>query len=122
MTGKLMFVPDTHVVVPREPTDEMVNASWMCQGVTSFDSDGIQKAISIAWHAMVKKAPQLTTPPVLRWEGGKLKVFGIELATVLYIGGGEYEISISPVVYESLYEARRAAEKALGILFEVEEV
>lgn len=45
-------VPADMVLVPREPTEAMIRASWDCAGLTSPD-DGQRKYIAIAWHAMI---------------------------------------------------------------------
>lgn len=45
-------VPADMVLVPREPTEAMIRASWDCAGLTS-PADGKRKYIAIAWHAMI---------------------------------------------------------------------
>jgi hypothetical protein len=45
-------VPADMVLVPREPTEAMIRASWDCAGLTS-PADEQRKLIGIAWHAMI---------------------------------------------------------------------
>lgn len=150
MTGKLMFVPDDWVVVPREPINNLLSyvhskeclhedtyrggAIWtICRscGRKWADDDGgfeeytTPKAISDVEEALA--APQLTTPPVLRWEGNNLMCGNEPIAYV------DHGVNFGSVVFNTirrdgfktidggLDEARRAAEKALG-LPETEEV
>ena len=39
----------------REPTPEMVEASFECAGQTSLNARGERRRISIAWHSMIDK-------------------------------------------------------------------
>ena len=109
MTGKLRFVPDTHVVVPKEPADEY----WL-----ACDYNMIDKADE-NYELVIKTAPQLTTPPVLRWEGGKLMIGNMVLHTVRgnqTSGYGSYTMFYTLMsVHPTEQEARRAAEAALGL-------
>lgn len=49
-------IPDGWKLVPKEPTEEMVRASWDCAGITS-PIDGQRRYIAIAYHAMLEAAP-----------------------------------------------------------------
>lgn len=120
-----MFVHDTHVVVPREPTEEMKQAAYRLEDTFL---EGTWPTASEYWEALTKAAPQLTTPPVLRWEDDVLKLFEAELAHVFPVYGvWQPSLLARKTLEHPLFaegtkdEARRAAEKALG-LPEIEEV
>lgn len=147
MTGKLMFVPDTHVVVPREIVNNLLSyvhakeclhedtyrggAIWtICRscGRKWADDDGgfeeyaTPKAISNMEEALA--APPLTTPPVLRWDGCHLEMNGNIIAVLHCWSDGKwtYELWRSESFnFDTEEQARRAAEKALGLPI-VEEV
>lgn len=111
MTSKLMFVPDTHVVVPKQPDGHMTDAAFFTRN----------EGFEYQYQAIIEASPQLTTPPVLRWEGAD------EMMSCLYVGNkliatvqrcidGRWEnFMIEFESYKSENEARRAAEKALGL-------
>lgn len=120
MTTKLILInTDTHAVVPREFIAKVRAAN----GTTNLVAKEIwlDEAIEV-----YEKAPQFTTPPVLRWERCILKCGNVTLCYVhshglrygWVIRIGDYPMDLS----DTIDEARRAAEKALGIEFEVEEV
>lgn len=125
MTGKLIFVPDTHVVVPKEPTDKMIDAARNTPIVlTGYDDDDAPEDYKAVYKSTIAAAPQLTTPPVLRWEGGELMFGNWCIAYLLRIKGKwkfERGIFLQYVDYDTEQEARRAAEKSLGLPI-VEEV
>ena len=106
MTGKLMFVPDTHVVVPKEFIESYVNRS----------------AIEV-----LNASPQLTTPPVLRWEKDLTRGYIWELwfydavIAVAHNQGWDSMYAGSSMIKNNPEHARRAAEAALGLPI-VEEV
>ncbi len=55
--GAVASIPDGWQLVPKEPTEAMVRASWDCAGVTSPIS-GQRRYIAIAYHAMLEAAPE----------------------------------------------------------------
>lgn len=145
MTNKLILIDtDTHVVVPREPINNLLSyvnskeclhedtyrggAIWtICRscGRKWADDDGgfeeytTPKAISDVEEALA--VPQLTAPSVLRWEEDDLVVGSVAIATVKCGSWSIGDFTNWRGDYESTADAKRAAEKALGLPI-VEEV
>lgn len=107
---KLAIIPEWWKVVPEEPTGEQVRIGMDLHFTVNKYMD------------MVRAAPQLDTPPVLRWEDGLLIFFGAPIANVFEVHGVWQPILFArphldhPLFAEATeQEARRAAEKALGL-------
>lgn len=112
MTNKLILInTDTHVVVPKELTQDM--RDQFNDRLPDYEQ----------WKNILEEAPQLTTPPVLRWEDNHLVLFGKKYIAYVHKKYGEsvWVNSIEIIDYHTEQEARRAAEKALG-LPEIEKV
>jgi hypothetical protein len=124
MNGKLMFVPDTHVMVPRKPTVEMIDAGYI---KASEQLPRRAHPIGGTYRAMIKAATQLTTPPVLRWEKDLTRGYIWELwfydavIAVAHNQGWDSMYAGSSMIKNNPEHARRAAEAALGLPI-VEEV
>jgi hypothetical protein len=109
-----MFVPDTHAVVPKEPTD----AYWLA---CPYSMIGMADE---NYELVIKTAPQLTTPPVLRWEKNHDDASGLLVGNkVIAVSArginGRWANLISGTgpskIFDTEQEARRAAEAALGL-------
>ena len=55
--GALPLIQEGWKLVPMEPTEAMIKASWDCAGVSS-PIDGQRRRIAIAYHAMLNAAPE----------------------------------------------------------------
>ena len=55
--GAAVTIPEGWQLVPKEPTQAMIRASWDCAGVSS-PIDGQRRYIAVAYHAMLKAAPE----------------------------------------------------------------
>lgn len=108
-TYTLPLVPECYKVVPEEGTREMMRAFWR---MGPFP----EKPFNKAWKEACKAAPPLNTPPVLRWDDGRLMQFGAVIAKVLPVGNDWYYYAIDHPSRRAETEqaARRAAENALG--------
>lgn len=112
---KLALIPEGYRVVP-EGFVSKVESSHRTTNIVAKEIL-VDEAIEI-----LKAAPQLTTPPVLRWEGDYLKVGNIPIAIVdEFRGDFAWSCQRDEGSAKSLEEARCAAEKALGLPI-VEEV
>lgn len=108
MTGKLMFVPDV---------DTLSNIIRSIDGNHSLGAGALAEAIIAA----------IDTPPVLRWEEDserediwELLLYGVVIATA-HNNGWDAMYAGSSRIKKNPEQARRAAEKALGLPI-VEEV
>lgn len=59
MLKTITYDTETHVLVPREPTSNMVESSFECAGITHpIGPRGERKRIYIAYHSMINAAPE----------------------------------------------------------------
>lgn len=124
--GSLQFVPEGYRVVPEEPTEEqckIIRGYLDCNMPAPY----VYIYVPYLYEDIIEASPPLTTPPMLRWESDRLFCGNSCMCRVFTSISGELFMLSSPFlssgeVYRSKDKARRAAEKALGIPFEVEEV
>jgi len=110
---KLVVVPEGCVVVPEEPSDEIIQGFW--GDITCGEDERVVAAA--AWKTAIKAALQLDTPPVLRWERSSLMLYTRQLLYVFKTTNGSWAYFLGGIVggyVDTKQEARRAAEKALG--------
>lgn len=121
--GTLQFVPKGWQVVPEDihllsdtPSEPLMELLASPPPVGKFDDSYDYYA---HWWKMLlaHTPPPLTAPPMLRWEGLILLFYKKELARVSIDpaeGFYSYEDYRQIGEFDTLQEARRAAEKALG--------
>lgn len=129
--SKLAIIREGERVVPEEPITEMLipiarimypedwEAGKIAQsriGIDVIPPNHEMESAYGQYQRVLKAAPQLDTPPVLRWEGNDLKLFSATVACVITSGRfiGLYVLGRLKTTYPTEQEARRAAEKALG--------